>query len=176
MSPLGRDTACVAMPGTSRARIAESLKAAFAEGLVSERTLTHRLQLVFGPRLVDPRAVVGDLSLRGRADASFERFRALFAAPVARFHRAHPAQCLLALDWSGEAEELVVGRASSCDVVLDDSTVSRTHARLTFRDGAWVIQDLASTNGTIVNGKYVGRCRLEPGDRLLLGVEELEVD
>ena len=83
---------------------------------------------------------------------------------------------LLALDWTGGREELVIGRHSSCDVVVADETVSRRHARLTFRDGGWIVQDLDSTNGTRLNGQYVGRCRLRPGDQLALGHQRLRVD
>jgi pSer/pThr/pTyr-binding forkhead associated (FHA) protein len=83
---------------------------------------------------------------------------------------------LLALDWSGTQDELVIGRHPNCDLVLTDTTVSRRHARLTFRDGGWVVRDLESTNGTRVNGQYVGRCRLRPGDRLELGEQSLRVD
>jgi pSer/pThr/pTyr-binding forkhead associated (FHA) protein len=47
--------------------------------------------------------------------------------------------------------------------------VSRRHAQLTHRDGKWVIQDLASTNGTLVNGERVGRAALRAGDLVTLG-------
>ncbi len=83
---------------------------------------------------------------------------------------------LLALDWSGACEELLVGRHYACDVVVGDMSVSRKHARLSFRDGHWVLRDLDSTNGTRVNGTRVVRCRLEPGDRLRLGSADLLVD
>src|SRR6185437_7106762 len=83
---------------------------------------------------------------------------------------------LLALDWTGGCQELVIGRHPSCEVVVADETVSRRHAQLTFRDEGWVLQDLHSTNGTRVNGQYVGRCRLRPGDRLSLGHQLLRVD
>jgi pilus assembly protein CpaF len=83
---------------------------------------------------------------------------------------------LLALDWTGSRTELLIGRNSSCDIRIDDLSVSRQHARLVFRDGAWVLQDLQSTNGTLVNGTRVGRCRLRPGDRLVLGQQVLQVD
>jgi predicted component of type VI protein secretion system len=83
---------------------------------------------------------------------------------------------LLALDWGGGQEELLLGRQLSCDVVLGELTVSRRHARLVFRDGHWVIQDLGSTNGTRVNGVRVGRCELHPGDHIDLGDERLRID
>jgi pSer/pThr/pTyr-binding forkhead associated (FHA) protein len=83
---------------------------------------------------------------------------------------------LLALDWTGGRDELVIGRHPSCDLVLEEATVSRRHALLTFRDGGWTVQDLESTNGTHLNGQWVGRARLRPGDRLALGRQLLRVD
>jgi pSer/pThr/pTyr-binding forkhead associated (FHA) protein len=61
-------------------------------------------------------------------------------------------------------------------VVVSDETVSRRHVMLTFRDGGWIARDLQSTNGTRLNGEYVGRCRLHPGDRLGLGRQLLLLD
>ncbi|MGO9956485.1 MAG: FHA domain-containing protein [Solirubrobacteraceae bacterium] len=86
------------------------------------------------------------------------------------------SSALLALDWSGAQTEMLVGRDDGCDVVLPNVAVSRRHARLLFRDGRWIIQDLDSTNGTAVNGRWVGRCELRPGDDILLGDEHLTVD
>ncbi len=84
---------------------------------------------------------------------------------------------MLALDWAGGQSELLVGRHHECDVVLLGSTgVSRRHARLIFRDGNWVLQDLKSTNGTTVNGVRVGRCEVRPGDLLELGDARLQID
>ena len=83
---------------------------------------------------------------------------------------------LLALDWTPEQTELLIGRSSSCDIVLADRSVSRRHARLVFRDPTWVIYDLDSTNGTVVNGSHVGRCQLRAGDRVLLGEQVVDID
>lgn len=83
---------------------------------------------------------------------------------------------LLALDWSGQQSDLLIGRHQACDVVLEAPSVSRRHARLVFRDHRWIVQDLHSTNGTVVNGTRVGRCELRPGDALLLGDERLTID
>jgi hypothetical protein len=181
---LGCETlAGVVAPGSSRERLAGILSAAFAEGLLSEQTLSHRLGLVLGPRIVDPRLVVGDLAFRRGRSRSW--FAALAAAAVELYREATATTSpkrsltepvLLALDWTPQQPELLVGRAQSCDVVLEDRSVSRRHARLVFRDATWVICDLDSTNGTFVNGVRVGRCQLRPGDRVLIGEQVVEID
>jgi hypothetical protein len=177
----GRDTRVVQIPGSSRQRLAQALNAAYADGLLSEHTLSYRLDQLFTNRLVDPRGLVGDLTRRipRRAwQASVVNWltaatRGLRA--IARLQeRAEPL--LLALDWSGAQEELLLGRHPACDVVLPNPSVSRRHARLRFHDGGWVLRDLESTNGTKVNGVRVGRCKLLPGDRVALGRERLLVD
>jgi FHA domain len=157
-------------PGDARRRMERTLNAAYGDGLLSEQTLAHRLHVLFGSELVDPSGLVGDLTLR-----SWERAVALLRRAFAEPPRA-PGPPLLALDWSGAREELLLGRHAGCDVVLPDPSVSRRHAWLTFRDGHWILRDLDSTNGTCVNGERVVRCELEPGDRLRLGSAELLVD
>ncbi len=83
---------------------------------------------------------------------------------------------MLALDWNGTTDAVLVGRHPSCEVVLEHATVSRRHAQLRFRDGRWILQDLGSTNGTTVNGARVTRCQLRAGDHLRLGEQHLVVD
>ena len=163
--------------GASRLQIARTLNAAYADGLLSHETFVHRLDLLFQRRLVDPVRLIGDLSTRApRRRAAWLARTANALARWAHAEHAGPPATLLALDWSGGAGELVLGRHHACDVVLSDPSVSRRHARLVFRDGNWVLQDLDSTNGTTVNGVLVGRCSLRPGDRLALGEERLRID
>lgn len=166
--------------GESRRWIAQALKAAYGDGLLSERTLAHRLDVLLGSPLVEPAGLVGDLALRSRrrplTDTIAQAVRGALRAAGLAGADASPQPRLLALDWSGADDELLVGRHRDCDVVLTDPTVSRRHARLRFRDGNWVLRDLDSTNGTTVNGRPVVRCRLLPGDRLTLGDEPLLVD
>jgi pSer/pThr/pTyr-binding forkhead associated (FHA) protein len=73
-------------------------------------------------------------------------------------------------------QHMLVGRGSHCDLVIDNSTVSRHHAHLFFREGRWILVDLESTNGTHVNGARVQRTELLAGDILDLGGERLRVD
>ncbi len=63
-----------------------------------------------------------------------------------------------------------IGRSRQCDVVLDDANVSREHAEIRPRGGAWVLTDLGSTNGSAVNGRRINRPEvIKPGDELEIG-------
>jgi hypothetical protein len=175
-----RENHPVILQGASRRQIARTLNAAYAAGLLSEKTFAGRVEQLLGTQLIDPKGLIGDLSFR---DAN--RWRARRARAVAALTRLAPLrwaghgrshQLLLALDWTGTQEELLLGRHYECDVVLSHPTVSRKHARLVFRDGNWVLQELQSMNGTVVNGVRVGRCELRPGDLLQLGDERLHID
>ena len=75
------------------------------------------------------------------------------------------------------AGELTIGRAGGCAITRpDDTFISQVHARLFERDSdAWV-EDLGSTNGTLVNGKPLEEARkLRRGDRVQVGATVLEV-
>jgi FHA domain len=64
----------------------------------------------------------------------------------------------------------VLGRSRECRIVLDDATVSKEHARLRVEGASVFIEDLDSTNGTLVNGKAIeGPTLLQRGDRIGLG-------
>lgn len=56
-----------------------------------------------------------------------------------------------------EQRETVVGRDPTCDVTLDDDRVSWHHARLVRTDAGWTVTDLASKNGTAVDGVGLGQ-------------------
>jgi hypothetical protein len=173
-----RETWRMLRPGDARRRMERTLNAAYGEGLLSQHTLMHRLNVLFGSELVEPTGLVGDLTLRSPRrplTQARDRVSAAVQRVVTGPARATPPP-LLALDWTGGCDHLLLGRHGECDVVLEHLSVSRRHARLSFRDGRWVLRDLDSTNGTRVNGRPVGRCRLEPGDRLRLGSAELLVD
>jgi hypothetical protein len=72
-------------------------------------------------------------------------------------------------------EEITLGRENAT-VVLDDPEVSRRHAVIRPRDGGLEVEDLASTNGTYVNGQRISvPTPLTPGDQLRLGDTVLQV-
>jgi pSer/pThr/pTyr-binding forkhead associated (FHA) protein/ketosteroid isomerase-like protein len=66
--------------------------------------------------------------------------------------------------------ELTIGRVAKNDIVIDDTEVSRNHARLISNGDGYIIEDLGSTNGTFVNGKKLsGQQALRAGDTINLG-------
>ncbi len=65
---------------------------------------------------------------------------------------------------------LLVGRADDSDIVINAEGVSRRHALLMCRgNGAVVLEDLGSTNGTLIDGKRQDIARLRGGERLQFG-------
>ncbi len=63
----------------------------------------------------------------------------------------------------------VIGRGTEADVRLPDTGVSRKHVDVVLEGPVAVVQDLGSTNGTLVNGRRVGRQPLSDGDVIRIG-------
>lgn len=145
----------------------DRLAAHYAAGHVHENTLEHRVEEAM--RAASPaalREVVWDLPPLGsslwRAVAErFERERArriAFCVPGGR-----------TLELGAGPRTCVVGRSSSCDVVLTDPAVSRRHALISVRADRCSIRNLASLNGTFVNGCPVTTAVLHAGDVVSFG-------
>ena len=72
-----------------------------------------------------------------------------------------------------QGERMTIGRSPDAAVFLDDVTVSRDHAVLVHRGGAWYLDDSGSLNGTYVNRRRIDSHRLEDGDELQIGKYKL---
>jgi signal transduction histidine kinase len=72
--------------------------------------------------------------------------------------------------------EVVLGRASTCDIALADRRMSRRHARIWVEDGGTFIEDMGSHNGTYVNGARAKHMQLFSGDVVRIGATQLEVE
>lgn len=68
-----------------------------------------------------------------------------------------------------DEDEITVGRDPSSDILLDDSTVSRTHAVFRRINGNYSVIDAGSLNGTYVNRQRVDSQELKNGDEIILG-------
>jgi hypothetical protein len=70
-------------------------------------------------------------------------------------------------------DRVLIGRTNACDICLPDANVSRSHAAIVCHDGAWHIEDLDSTNGTLLNGHPVASGLLRDGDVIEIGLTRL---
>jgi len=62
-----------------------------------------------------------------------------------------------------------LGRGENVDVFLPEEGVSRNHARIDCHEGTYMVSDLASKNGTFINGEQVEQAALREGDKLRIG-------
>lgn len=65
---------------------------------------------------------------------------------------AYPPDAAALPRWLSPGDRIRIGRSAECELVIDDPSVSRVHAELGFRDGAWHLEDLGSKNGCFVDG------------------------
>ena len=125
------------------------------------------------------------MAAAGAAPARMPGAQAAAAVPatvrVASPAPAAPAATCLLIDrqsgrtYTATAPRTVIGRERTPGgVVLHDPNVSRAHAELTYTGSEWVIRDLRSTNGTLVNDIDVDSCALRSGDLITLGLVTLE--
>jgi adenylate cyclase len=92
---------------------------------------------------------------------------------------------MLRLHWLSEgrdahqalgSDEVRIGRGGENEVVLPDFSVSRRHATVRREAEGWVVVDLQSTNGIQVNRVQTKRAVLRPGDKIKIGIFELDVE
>jgi DNA-binding NtrC family response regulator len=74
-----------------------------------------------------------------------------------------------------EDAQVVVGREPPSEIVVDDPSVSRQHARFTLKDSEVWVEDLDSRNGTFLRGKKLTRERLDPSDEVAVGRARISI-
>jgi len=167
----------------------DSLEAELADGL-RRRALEHRLSMVGRVRV----RLVADAGVRNEQvriesdvieEHGSEARRAGSTTEPIRIEPgggpAPPPMCLvsggrrIALPRTRGAS-LTLGRELGCEVVLDDPSVSRRHARMVARSDHWVLEDLGSRHGTFVNGVRGAPTVLRTGDDIRLGAVCLRLE
>jgi two-component system cell cycle response regulator len=68
-----------------------------------------------------------------------------------------------------EGDEVILGRATNATVRLEDDGISRNHAKVVMRGNELWIEDMASQNGTFINGEKVSTQQLKDGDKIQVG-------
>jgi hypothetical protein len=131
----------------------------------------------------DPDRPVG-VSTHVPDESEPSRSRAISSDTAHRLGVQGAGAVLVVVDEEGNPKErisvtrtpVVIGRMSSCDVVLADSNVSRRHAELRREGDEWIIEDLGSTNGTLVDGKLAKQHSLSGGETLSFGTSGLRFE
>jgi hypothetical protein len=87
----------------------------------------------------------------------------------------------IVITWGDEVRQfaqsrVVLGRSREADFRIDDPNVSRKHAAVYWNNGRLMLDDLGSTNGTMVNGYPVTTTMLRPGDTVAIGDSRLTVE
>ncbi|HEX6255324.1 MAG TPA: DUF3662 and FHA domain-containing protein [Euzebyales bacterium] len=155
----------------------------FGESLANElsdvlvRTAAERGWQLRGPArielAIDDHVPVGTYELRGKVEAGRQDGPSRRTGGPRNLAPERHGAVLELVDQAGQeipiSDQAVIGRMPGCDVQLDDPSVSRRHARISRGDQGWLIEDLGSTNGIMVNGTTVDREYLAGGEDLELG-------
>jgi hypothetical protein len=145
----------------------------FAEGRLTHDTFVHRVEAALKARdRRDLAQILDDLpSPRRLGSALLAYGHRGWAAVTRAMPRAMPAASPPVLMFpSGDRHRFTIGRDTSCDLVLPDLSVSRWHAGLKRCATGWMLDDLGSTNGTLLNGWRVREpVPVQPGDRVSFG-------
>jgi hypothetical protein len=130
---------------------------------MSAETLEQRLQVALrAKRRVELAALVSDLP-------ETHPLARVLAWLRAALQPADEAVATLTPPPNGKPGPFVIGREASCDLFLDDPTVSKHHADLRRTDEGWLLTDVGSRNGTRVNGWRIEDVVLRDGDVVRMG-------
>jgi pSer/pThr/pTyr-binding forkhead associated (FHA) protein len=69
---------------------------------------------------------------------------------------------------------ITLGRDKEANIPLDDPQASRIHTAIRYWDGIFVVRDMDSSNGTLLNGEKIDVAKLNPGDIIKIGNTEIE--
>jgi pSer/pThr/pTyr-binding forkhead associated (FHA) protein len=74
-----------------------------------------------------------------------------------------------------DKDEITIGRNSANDITIDNLSVSDRHARIVRDKTGYFLEDLDSTNGTLVDGRKITRVGLGPKQEITIGKHTLDV-
>jgi hypothetical protein len=177
--PSGR--AWVRASDAERDEAVARLRERFAAGQLSQDTFVFRMEAALGARdRRDLAELFTDLPVPGRQrDSPWSRLTAA-VSPV-RDAVATSARRLAAAPWRGARPpalhfppgsqfRFMIGRDPGCDLLIEDTTVSRQHAILDRCVRGWLVMDFGSTNGTRLNGWRVREpVPVKAGDQVTFG-------
>ncbi len=153
----------------SFAQVLEGELATFVSGHAAEKgyTLAHRPRVAID---VDDGLRMGRFRVSARLGAGMAEPDAM---PDGAGEVATVTVSGLGHDVALRGDRVTVGRLGDCEIVVSDTNVSRRHAAFVSDPSGWFVEDLGSTNGTLLNGRHVKREPLRDGDVVQVGVTKL---
>jgi hypothetical protein len=155
-----------------RDRVLRELRERAVEGRLSHETFERRVDSALRAHShAELSALVNDLPPASRLVRGLTGAVTSLSSMTARIEAAWraprlPRFTLPPRDWT----HLVIGRSPECEFVVTDLSVSRTHAELRRAGDNWLLSDLGSMNGTLVNGyRIVAPTRVRAGDEVTFG-------
>jgi FHA domain/Domain of unknown function (DUF1707) len=155
-----------------RDRVLRELRERAAEGRLSHETFERRVDSALRARShAELTALISDLPPASRLVRGLTGVITSLSAATARIEAAWRAPRLPRFVLPPrELTRLLIGRGPGCQFVVTDLSVSRMHAELRRTGDTWLLADLGSMNGTLVNGyRIVAPTRVRPGDEVTFG-------
>lgn len=176
--PLQQPISPGGVPASVIALIAVSVLLFLAAALIVVMRLRPRPAPALAPRMpqgpdlmTDPDAAGATIVQRGPDPEPIDRTVVLRTQAALRVMTGPAAGRTLPLKPGGT---ITIGRSPVNDLPMADPSVSGEHCRIKSEDGAFVVYDVQSTNGTLVNGQQVQRHPLRPGDVITLGAVNMK--
>jgi FHA domain-containing protein/uncharacterized protein DUF1707 len=155
-----------------RDRVLRELRDRVAEGRLSHDTFERRVESALRARSHEElSSLVSDLPPASRLVRGLTGAVTSLSSVTARIEAAWRAPRLprFALP-PHDVPRLLIGRSPGCQFVVTDLSVSRVHAELRRAGDNWLLSDLGSMNGTLVNGyRIVAPTRVRVGDEVTFG-------
>jgi len=157
-------------PGLAEQELPLPMRARQEQQVLSEQVAASRPARVAGGR-AETVATPRPQRMSPRAETVSGATAVIPAADAAHLGLAH--QTLVVKTGNRVVEfnqgRIILGRARDVDFVIDNPDVSRRHAVLYWSNGDIVLEDLGSTNGTMVNGYPISSTVVGPGDVVTIG-------
>jgi len=74
-----------------------------------------------------------------------------------------------------DKSEITIGRGANNDIQIDNLAVSMKHAKIVKHAGHYTVEDLKSTNGTLLNDRQIQKAKLSPNDIVMIGKHSLQI-
>jgi pSer/pThr/pTyr-binding forkhead associated (FHA) protein len=91
------------------------------------------------------------------------------------YKKADGTEARVRLKTISRAAPITIGRDQSADIAIEDPQASRVNCAIRYWDDIFVIRDMASSNGTYLNGQKIEVTKLNPGDVIKIGGTEIRV-